>query len=566
MLINILNQFIDKHSKIIFGLFAILIIIAFMPGAVSMFVGNSNGGSGIGHVLKEDVSRDDLQSALRRYYIVQAVTSNSEYRGISDNNLSGFFSSYYAPLKIAKDMGISTDDKEIVGFLKNLPHFKEKENFSAEKYNTFITTKMQANGVAKSEVDKALTDYLIVMNLQKSLTNNIIVTDEELKTFYNIWNEEAIIKKATFKTDDYKSKINVDDTKLQAYLDGNKSKFQIPAKYKIATVRFENNTYLKKAQTLVTEDNIKDYYESHKYSYMKTPPKEDKKDTKTPPKIEYKPLIEVSKEINEILIKEKSIELASNKAQTLSDFIFEEINELPKEEHYKKFCEIVTKTKQTIIASDWFDVKSNNVKGLENETTIIQSVPKIDKNYSVSEAMKGNTTSAVMFLIDEKIATDATLAQVKEDVKKKYIEVNAANLADADAKALVLNINKELEKRIEFTKIKGNEKFKDVPNVKRSMMDLQFMMDPRYSQSYANYQGFNKLIYKTPTGQISETRKESNGTEVAYIVARNYPDKEKFDKEKDGLKQRLIGIKTQITLSNFSEWLNSNSGLYKTEK
>ncbi len=565
MVINILNQFIDKHARIIYGIFAILIILAFMPGAVSMLTGSgqSMSSSSVGKVFQEDVTIDDLRSNARKSSIMMSLQYNAPFKSqpVTNDNLKDMLSQY-ASLIVAKKRGFYADDAEVAEFIQTLPHFKEKNIFSYQKYDKFITEKMDKYGVSKLEIDNAIKVYLILNKLQKSITENIFVTESEIKTFYNIWNEEIVIKKALFKTDDYKSKVKVDDTKLQAYLDEHKVNFQIPAQYKVATVKFDNSAYLAKAQGLVTDKEIEEYYNGHKYNYIKKPAEKDskkEKDSKEPPKTEYKPLKEVSDEIKTVLVTKKSEELALEKAKVLSNIVFEGISELPQKEHYNKFIEIAEKAKQKVVVSDWFNVESTKVKGFDGEI-VFRDVPKIDKEYKVSNALKGIKSSCVTFLTDEKSANFATLSQVKEDVKTAFVKVNAANLADTDARAFIAEIHKELEKGSEFSKIKGIEKFKDSPSVKRNMMDLQFMMNPRYAKYYNQYQGANKIIHNTPTGQISEASKTRTGTDVVYVVERKLPDVKKLEEEK--IKQQLIGIKSQVAFGNFLKWLNENSRAY----
>ena len=174
MIIKKLNSMFHKHSRWLFGIFAVIIIIAFMdfltPGAGGC---NSNDPSDlqVGTISGEKVTYGELQTFGKKLadYFTIMNQGNQQL-----DNQTVFF--YYALSKRMEKMGFHISDKQASEIVKSSKRFQKEGKFDISEYNKF----MQQSRMKESDVIAAVRIGGLVDEYRKMLKNSITVSDAEI--------------------------------------------------------------------------------------------------------------------------------------------------------------------------------------------------------------------------------------------------------------------------------------------------------------------------------------------------------------------------------------------------
>lgn len=176
-MIQRMNNVLIKHSKVLFGVITIVIIISFVwfftPGADGslLFSRNSNVIAKIGDV---EVTTSDAERVQKSAVLGQAPSLYAAYGEKS----AEFFSRMgrmnddqlriiAATLKLAEIQGFAVSDAEVQEELKNNPAFQENGKFSMQKYDAFIKL-LDTVGYSVEDFENATRDSLLLKKFQES--------------------------------------------------------------------------------------------------------------------------------------------------------------------------------------------------------------------------------------------------------------------------------------------------------------------------------------------------------------------------------------------------------------
>ena len=156
-------------------------------------------------------------------------------------------------LNYAKDLGLSTSDKEILQEIANIPAFQVDGKFSQSRFNSIL----QSLQTKTKDFKKSISNTLTIQKLFKalSLPNTPL---EEKALFSALYLQDKLkIKVTTDKNIDLK----ISDDEIKKYWETNKQKYKSQTKYKVDLVKVD-------ASTLNPNDEeIKSFYESKKFLF-----------------------------------------------------------------------------------------------------------------------------------------------------------------------------------------------------------------------------------------------------------------------------------------------------------
>ena len=139
MIIKKLNTMFHKHSRWIFGIFAAVIIIAFMdfltPGSGGCAFDRGPEAQSVGTAFGKNVTYGDLIALENDLQVFESLVGGRSQR--SPRVL--FY--YYCVLKRAEQLNFTIADKEIAKLVRILPVFVENGKFSQKKYDTLLKEK-----------------------------------------------------------------------------------------------------------------------------------------------------------------------------------------------------------------------------------------------------------------------------------------------------------------------------------------------------------------------------------------------------------------------------------------
>ena len=271
---------------------------------------SSRSGGAIAKVGNIKVTNKDLQekySKIYNYYnqmmggtLTKEKAKNLRLQDIALNQL---FNDTIL-LNYAKDLGLSTDDKEVLQEIANIPAFQVDGRFSESRFNSILQSLRTTTKDFKNSIAKSLTIQKLLKAL--SLSNTPL---EEKSLFSALYLQDKLKVKVT---SDKAIDLKVSDEEIKKYWEQNKQKYKSSTKYQVDLVKVDAST-LKPS-----EEEIKSFYDSKKFLFKgsdgKILPLEKAKD-EVKKKVQLKL---AKKEILKKYLKFKSGKIKAEESKTLT--------------------------------------------------------------------------------------------------------------------------------------------------------------------------------------------------------------------------------------------------------
>jgi hypothetical protein len=577
MIISGMNRYFAKHGRIIGLVILPIIIVTFVfyfgrGSSMDMFSGK--GKASEVSILGRTVTLKDRQDEVTRIYLVASLQNP----GINLSNARMPLNSKSITLNLlqnyaAEDMGIAVGDKEISEYLKTVPAFQTAGKFDAAKYDLYLKNNLKPAYLTQSDLKDAVQRMLQVQALRKSISDNVIVPDVEIKEVFMSDMQTVDAKILKFNAADYAKGLTFKDEQLQRYYKSNKDNYKTSPGVRGKIVTFTFDSFKKDALAQVTEKDMLKYYEDNKFRYTlpADPKKKDVKKKSQPEPPKYKKFEEVKGEIKKTLADKKAEELALAKSQKFADNVailasdvFYDISDKDKA---KIRCMEIFKTasakeKLKIADSGWLSLEGNQGKGFSKETALIKAMNELLADNPVSEPVKGEKGFFVAILDDKKSSESKSFEKAKEDVRKDLIDSKALVLAREDARKKALEIGELLDKKVKLADIekKLKVKFNKLPSWSAQMLNQMAM----YFQGNSNMQlSALKLAFATKTGDLSSVSDTADGAYFVYVVKKNIPTEKEFSKQKTRFSMNYRRVKKGAAYNNFLSELMQSSGLAK---
>lgn len=274
MIIQKLNNVLVKHGKITFAVFTILIIVSFVlyVGSTSLFelisgprVGSPD--SKYGEALGRDISGNDVTEA---GLIVSRI--NAALYGMAPNRVQSpdwDTSAQYAVLfKAADALNIQVSDKEVGEALRSLPAFQDANgNFSEKLYAEYHDKCLKPFGLDYADLEGAFRVMLKKEKLPLLTTANVILTDDERDAGIESLLQKITFNLITFDAEDFADQVTVEESEAKEFYTANQSLFMSEPESDglLAFVPYA----VKDESDKVTEEQLKDYYELRKATFIK---------------------------------------------------------------------------------------------------------------------------------------------------------------------------------------------------------------------------------------------------------------------------------------------------------
>ncbi|MBE6390383.1 MAG: hypothetical protein E7043_09500 [Lentisphaerae bacterium] len=177
MVIKKLNSLFHKHSRVLFGAFTVLIILAFTDFLTPGNIGGCDdpASTRVGTAFGEKVTAGELTDVYHDYSVFCAVM------GMEMPNIDARQLFYQLCLiKRAEQLGLQVSDNEIADAISQSPRFGGK--FTKEAFDKFL----KDNRLSADRVATAMRAILVGSKLEKSFYDSVVVTDDEIKSFYEM--------------------------------------------------------------------------------------------------------------------------------------------------------------------------------------------------------------------------------------------------------------------------------------------------------------------------------------------------------------------------------------------
>ena len=498
MAISKLNTFLTKHHRIIFGVFAVLIILAFVLadwiGGGGSFFGGGPGNEVAGTVFGEKVTYHDLNDKLREFDLLGIRVPSEQ--------AESFALQIAAIDELAKRNKITVSEEEvnkaIVDMFRN-----EKGEFEEAAYRKFIDKTLKERGYTEDDLIAAKRNQLIREKQIRIFTDSMIVTDEEVKNFYNMINHRVEAISTTVKTADYvkQAEAKVSEKALQEFFKANSQGYKIPAKLNAMVVKFAPESYEK--EVTVTEAELKQAYDANKERLPKVKGKDGKETTPT--------FAQAKGNLVKELKKPKTMDIARQKADDFSREVYDKVKD--QTDAAKVFATFAAEKQLKAEFTGMFSADAVKAGKFGSEW-LVSGLAAIAASGDIwlSNVIADQDGFYVGFLTEYIPERQAEYKEVKDKVRADFIQSEAAKLAQKRAEAIIADLKKVSGKnRIARAKAATKEKFTALP--------VGTVWNPQQSPAYIS------SLVAMKTADISNALPVADGYAVILITDHKAPEK-----------------------------------------
>mgnify|MGYP002348404367 CR=1 FL=1 len=538
MLIRNMNSIFKRHGRWIFGVITILIAISFLgfftPGFSSIFGGPKHRGS-VGEIFGEPLSNEAFTAQVNRLYIMSLLQfaaygdQKPPVRTLRERAYQGAFS-WAVMSKAAQLRGIKISDEEVAAYIVEDPAFQENGHFSMDKMNKFVDEWLKPDYLTAGDLDESIRAYLSQAALERSMTENVLITPAEIALFNRQLNEKNEIAVADFKAQDYLKEVKLTEKDLEAYYKTNASKYRIPVSFNALIAVFRPE------QVKATDAQLKKYFEGNKQLYSA-----DGKAVAFD-KVKSKVAADYSAHYGKVAAQKKAGEFAVK--------LYEQMEDKQPDAQRVLFEKQVIRDKAELVESGWFFADTDNIRGIQ-EPVLIGEFSKLYK-IPVTNPVLGKDAVYVGLLLESKESRPATFAEVKDKVRSELAMGKAVEIARQKARNLVKALAESKGKTAEL--VKKDKMFKVLPV-------YSMMMPPQGEEAFNAV----RVAESLPVGGFSPAENTNDGAMVVVVLKRTEASKEELANSLSNAELFYKMNKRRVATAAFQAWLQANTKQYKYE-
>ncbi len=557
-MIQRMNNVLVKHSKVLFGIITILIIISFVwfltPGADgSLFFSQKSNTAG--EVFGKSVSISDLKKAGETYMLVQApdvyAQNPAAVRHISDNLRELDLFQFAAIAKSAEIQGIAASDAEVKKFIASRPAFQVDGKFSQAAYDAFKQNCLEPMGYTFESFENAVRTMLMIEKFQMSAANGVVVTDDEVAHIAKNAANKVTVREISFSAEDYKKSVKLTDADVKAAYDA------APGKYMSEPVSDALMVYVNVADVkdipAVTEARIDEQYKAFGSNMTGK---------------DGKPLSEqdAKAQIRAELVKQAGLAAA---AQKLNGFYLKAFNELIKMENFTPAMLKAEAENAGFKVAAITKLTAGSPETVVAGKNIIRAISELKEINTFTSPVANKDSFAFALLTARTQPVPLTFDEVKAQIRTQLLDQKANEKAAEAARALRGDVaaGTVSADKLEAAAAKLGGKVAEAKDFVR-LKDVTEL----YAQAKA-MQGANpyvmgllnfvksELVRPLETkGFISEAKQTGNGICTMFYIADVVPAPEAItDDAKAAVRELYLFNKREQAVQEWYTWLNANT-------
>lgn len=526
MIIRTINTVFMRHSRWLFGIFTIIIIVSFLgfltPGQFGVGGCNEPGNMRVGTIFGKDVTYNELSNMQRSIAIYYRLAMNMDPK-IEPQQAFGALAMVHA----AKQRGISVSDAEIAESLQNMAAFRGADGkFSYPVYQQVLEN-IRKQGIDGDMVAECFRNMAMVRKLSEELMESVVVTPGEAENFFRNANEKYEVKVAEFRREEFSKNVKVDPAELMNFFKENRNRYLMPAQYTATIAEFSlTDPELLKAAAGVSDADVKAYFEANKPSFAK--------DGKVPA------FDSVKADARKHLVADRIRKAAYAKAQDFARAAYDKVGEAAdKKAAFKELAGKNIRTFDTVkFAAD------AEVIGNLAEPELVKQFSMVFESVPVTNAVAGKSAVYVGLLTAREVERPAEFNEVSRKVQDDFIRDKAVILAREAATAAektlkVATAGKPWDQTLTFSMV----------NPPMTPTGMLVMMSATSLKA----------------GEISKVVTTPDGAMIVGMVKRIPADSAEFAKNRAQWEMIWRQTKSRIQSSDFENYLQSQC-VYELER
>jgi len=511
------------RNKWIWGIFAIIVAGAFVFSDVSCSKDPTDGAGSAGLLNGEPVSREEYT------LIRQSVAFDSE-RTETDAQPERETWERLAALKLAKNLGITVADDELVGFIHSDRTFQDESGVFSPSVFRIVLERVQ---MTTRQYEEMLRRRIVLGRLESTLQAAAWIPPAVLNERVRGFTDSFTICTAVFSNSFVAAEMEVSDADIQRFYERNAELYREPDRLQVVYTAFKASDYLD--QAAVSEDEVLDFYDANMSRYLVT----GTNGVET-----TRPFEAVRKSIEDELALESAKRLAYLAAADFSDVFYTNHNE------QVVFEDVAAAFGLTTLTSRLFSAKSSPVH-IEASPAFVEAAFELDPDSSLnrfSEAVNGGVESYVMGfhtnVVSHILPLEKILPRVRAATKMDAAETAFRGALDA----VVETIGEGVEAEKPFRELAESLGLSVSTNTVFSMMDAYGETDvPAPRQVAAAMAGMN-------TGEVSKAPIGTpDGALFFQVVSREPGDTMMFASIRNQARSSFLGNLSDLIWQEWKE-------------
>ncbi|MFH1360019.1 MAG: SurA N-terminal domain-containing protein [Candidatus Omnitrophota bacterium] len=215
---------------------AVVIIISFGFFGTANYLNRRRGVSYAGHIFGRKISFDDFTDSYAHTRNQAILRYGDNFYRIQERlDLVAETWDRLILLHEAKKRNIRVSDQEVVAAIQDFEFFKRDSQFDQELYDIILRRVFQTQ---PRNFEEGIRESLLFQKLYEQETENLALTDEEIKEQYRLKNEKVQVSYILFLTDDFKKQVNLDQKEVENYFLEHKEDFRSPDAINLQYIEF----------------------------------------------------------------------------------------------------------------------------------------------------------------------------------------------------------------------------------------------------------------------------------------------------------------------------------------
>ena len=536
MLIRSINTVFMKHSRWLFAIFTVVIIISFLgfmvPGQFGIGGLGDPAKQAIGQAYGDDVSYRDAMEAMRGFLIVQELMTGQRYG--NDNYDYGFY--LVAQRKAAQRRGIDASNTEVRELILACGAFQKNGKFDYDTY-TKVVASLRQRGMDGDFIAGAFRDEVIRTKLAREIAEAVVPTAGEAEMFYRFCNSEFSVAYAQYRAADYMKQVKVDAKALQTWFAANRKQYTIPAQMTglLVEVSFVSPALLKQANQAATDAELKKFFAANQAEFVD----KDGKPVK---------FAAVAKAVKTRYVAEKVRMLAAAQAQQFAREVYDQVGDgLGKDDIFRKTA---AKYGLAVVETGKFGADSP-AAGKAAVPELVKQMSRVLMSVPVTNAVLGEKGVYVGYVLTRAEARPAEWKEVAAKATADHTHMEAVKLARKAAEAAQARV----------AKLPEDKRAADKMWTKHAKFSLWGMMrmTPQDLPPMEVLDALPNLLVK----EVSKALPAADGAVVALITDRKAPSMDGFKKDRMLWESLWLRQKGMLLNAEFQRELEANCKLYR---
>jgi len=307
----------------------------------------------------------------------------------------------------ADDLKIQVSEEELRSSITSLPMLQTEGVFDERKYRQLL----RFNRMTPEEFESLQKADLTAKKIESFIRDGIKISSQEIHDFYVLQNQKINLRFVKISGDDLRKNISPTQQELEDYLKSNADTFRVPEQIKIKYLFFSAERFAPS----ISDADVKDYYNGNRQNFKA-------KDGR------LLSLTEAQTMIVKELRKSRGMMNAYAEAKKARETIYQEDN----------LDAYAAKNSLNVYATDSFTLNKipAELAGVKNLSDVLVDLQAND----LSKILAADNGYYLLKVVDKKAAHVPKLADIENDVRKRYIESQSRVLAEKEALAFLEKI------------------------------------------------------------------------------------------------------------------------------